>query len=285
MSAPGRMRRIAPTVVFVLAVATVVAGSVRLHRAGRPQVDASLLYLPNGRHLRLASLGHAALVADFVYLWSIQYYANYTRADRARYVEHVFGEVIPDLDPRYVDAYALGALILAVEVGDLDAALRVLERGIAENPGQWILPYIAGWEAYHAGRTELAAAYLDRAAATPGAPAVLLRNRAGMVAKAGDLHGAYRLWSEIRDDPTADDTTRAIAAQRVRDLHVRIDLESLGRAVETYRARVGRLPASPEALVREGIVPELPLDPDGEPYRYDPADGVVTTAAGRRLEG
>jgi tetratricopeptide (TPR) repeat protein len=243
------------------------------------------LYLPNGRHLRLASLGHASLVADVVYLWAIQYYANYTRADRARYVEHVFGEVIPDLDPRYVDAYALGALILAVEVGDLDAALRVLERGIAENPDQWILPYIAGWEAYHAGRTDLAAAYLDRAAATPGAPAVILRNRAGMVARSGDLREAYRLWREIRDDPASDETTRKVAEQRMRDLHVRIDLDGLGRAVEAYRARTGRVPADLGALVRSGIVDELPLDPDGEPYRYDPADGAVSTAAGRRLEG
>jgi tetratricopeptide (TPR) repeat protein len=279
------MRRLAPWLLFAFAVATAATGAVRLHRPGAGDVETSLLYLPNGRHLRLASLGHSSLVADFVYLWAIQYYANYTRADRARYVEHVFGEVIPDLDPRYVDAYGLGALILAVEVGDLDAALRVLDRGIEDNPDQWILPYIAGWEALHAGRPEIAAEYLDRAAATPGAPGVLLRNRAGMLAKAGDLRAAYRTWREIRDDPGADETTRKIADQRMRDLQVRIDLEDLARAVEVYRARTGRSPRDLDAIVRAGVLESVPLDPEGQPYRLDPDDGAVTTAGGRRLEG
>ncbi len=34
-----------------------------------------LLYLPNGKHLRLVSLGHAPLLADLIYLWAIQYYS------------------------------------------------------------------------------------------------------------------------------------------------------------------------------------------------------------------
>jgi len=276
-------RRIALLALFA-AIAVAAVGLVRIRAIERDDVSPELLFLPNGRHLRLASLGHASVVADVVYLWAIQYYADYTQADRARYVEHVFGDVIPDLDPRFVDAYALGALILAVEVRDLDAALRVLDRGIRENPDQWILPYVAGWECFHAGRPDLAADYLSRAAAIPGAPAVLTRNRAGMVARAGDLRGAYEIWRSVENDPTQDETTRKIALQRMRDLEVRIDLSDLGAALARFRAANGRNAPSLDVLARAGLVDAVPVGPDGEPYRYDPSTGVVSTAGGRTLE-
>jgi hypothetical protein len=272
-------------VLLILAgLAAAWSGSQRLHVLAREAGETPLMYLPNGKHLRVASLGHAGTVADFVYLWAIQYYADYTQADRARYVEHVFGSVIPDLDPRFVDAYALGALILAVEVRDLDAALRVLERGMGENPDQWILPYVAGWECYHAGRPDLAARYLAQAAEIPGAPGVLVRNQAGMVARSGDLRGAWRVWRDIHDDPGQDESTRRIALARMNDLEIRIELGELQDAVDTFRDRTGRIPSGVEALLRAGLIQEPPFDPDGEPYRIDAATGTVSTVGGRTLE-
>ena len=54
-----------------------------------------------------------------IYIWAIQYYSNYEREDRYRYVEHVFGEVIAELDPHYIDPYWMGALIITIEAQDL----------------------------------------------------------------------------------------------------------------------------------------------------------------------
>jgi hypothetical protein len=278
------VRRLAAALLILVGLAAAWSGSQRLHVLAGESGETPLMYLPNGKYLRVASLGHAGTVADMVYLWAIQYYADYTQADRARYVEHVFGSVIPDLDPRFVDAYALGALILAVEVRDLEAALRVLQRGIRENPDQWILPYIAGWECYHAGRPDLAARYLAQAAGIPGAPAVLVRNQAGMVARSGDLRGAWAVWRDIHEDPGQDESTRRIALARMNDLEVRIELGELQDAVATFRGRTGRIPSGAEALVRAGLILEAPVDPDGEPYRIDPSTGVVSTAGGRTLE-
>src|SRR3972149_5776995 len=75
--------------------------------AGKNPVARDLLYLPNGKYLRAVSLGHPGLMADLFYLWAIQYYSDYERGDRYRYVEHVFGSVIGELDPHYVDPYWL----------------------------------------------------------------------------------------------------------------------------------------------------------------------------------
>lgn len=246
--------------------------------SGRP-----LLYLPNGRHLKAGSLGHASLVADAVYLWGIQFYSDYERADRFRYVEHVFGRVIPELDPRYVDPYWIGALILSVEGRDLEGALRILETGFRNNPDRWVLLHLAAWECANAGDPARAAEYFGRAAAVPGAPAQLRRLQAGMEARAGDVEVAIRMWSDLLTDPASDATTRAIAERQVRDLTVKRDVARLEGAIATFRASAGRPPRRLEELVAGGLLPRIPVDPDGNPYAYDPARGVVSSAAGRIL--
>lgn len=239
-----------------------------------------MLYLPNGKHLRAASLGNAPLVADVVYLWAIQYYSDYRRADRYRFVEHIFGNVIAELDPHYQDPYSLGALILIVEAHDLDAGLRLLDEGFAKNPDAWILPYLAGWECERAQRYDAAADYFQRSARAPTAPAFVARMRAGMFAKAGDLDEASRAWQQILDDAHSDAASREIASRQLRAIDARRQLDVVQAAVDSYRAEVGRNPARLEDLVASGRLATLPSDPDGNPLRYDATAGRVSLVAG-----
>jgi len=278
------MRRV--LVVLLLAAAVLGAGSARarladIAAAGRGAKE--LLYMPNGKYLKAISLGHAPLLADFVYLWAIQYYSDYDLEDRYRYVEHVFGDVIAELDPRYTDPYWLGAIILTTEAKDVDAGLRLLDRGCERNPSAWILPYLAGWECDRVGRFDRAAAYFDRAAKTPGAPPALFRLKAGMTALTGNLREAIARWRDVLDDPRNDDGARAIATRQIRTLTVRADLQDLDAAIAAYRERNGRSPRSLDDLVRVGIVRALPQDPDGRAYGYDPAAGTVSSTASRVL--
>lgn len=270
----------------VLGLVASASGLARLRalEPGRRSADA-LLYLPNGRYLKVLSLGQAPLAADLVYLWAIQYYSDYGREDRFRYVKHVFGDVIAELDPHYVDAYGLGALILTVEAGDLEAGLELLDKGFAKNPDRWILPYLAAWECHRAGQYQRAARYFEASARVPGAPSLVRRMQAGMMARAGDLTAALRLWRELRDDPASDELTRSIATRQVRDLQVRLDTAALEAAVREYERRAGKPPARLDDLVRAGILRSLPADPDGRPYVYDRRSRKVTSAAGRLLGG
>lgn len=279
------MRKLFPLLLLAVGVAGAYYGLSDL-RAAEQEVDEDLLlYLPNGKYLRAASLGHAGMAADLVYLWAIQFYSDYERTDRYRYVEHVFGKVIPDLDPNYIDSYSLGALIMIVEARDIDAGLRILDRGIEANPDNYILPYLAGWECYHAGRYSQAAEYMDVAVGKPGAPDLLLRHRAGFLAKSGDLRSAYGMWRELYEDEASDQYTRTVAERQMRDLHVRIDLETLEAAIAAFRQRFGRPPAGLEALVQAGNIKQVPLDPDGNSYPYDAGRGVVTRLSGQVLGG
>lgn len=275
-------RRWAALATALAGLATWVAGAKLERLDGRATVDA-LLYLPNGKHLKVMSLGHESLLADAVYLWAIQYYSNYERAERYRYVDHVFREVITELDPQYVDAYWLGAMILILEAREVEAGLLLLDKGIENNPGEWILPYLAAWESHNAGLPERAERYFEQAARVPGAPTVVRRMRAGMRGKAGDVSGAMQLWLEIIDDPKSDTRSVAIARRQVRELAGKRDIALLNEAIERFRIENGRSPVNLEELRSRAYIDAVPRDPSGQPYRYDPADGRVAPPGGRVL--
>ncbi len=282
----SRRSRLASSLLAVALAAAAVFARTRLAALDdlRPR-ESALLYLPNGEFLRVASLGQTSLAASIVYLWAIQYYSDYERSDRYRFVEHVFRNVIARLDPHFVDPYWIGALILSVEAQDLEAALRLLDDGFRANPDRWILPYLAGWECERAGQPIRAAEWFDRAAAVPGAPPQVLRLRAGMMARAGDLREARARWFEVLDDPRSDESSRAIAKRQIRDLTIRIDLAAIDEAVRRFEERHGVRPRRIEDLARSGVLREIPLDPDGEPYDFDPETGRATTRASRVLGG
>jgi len=267
------MTRAIAILLILVGAASTAAGFVALERMEDSRSEDRLIYMPSGRYLKVASLGHAALAADLVYLWAIQHYSNYERTDRYRFVEHVFGNVIAELDPAYTDAYSLGAMILSVEARDLDGALRLLDLGISRNPDNWILPYVAGWECFHADRFEQAGRYFQISADIPGAPDLIARNHAGAVSRTGDMGEAYRLWRDLYEYPESDATTLVVAERQMRDLHVKIDKKTIHDAALAYRATTGDWPASLQMLATQGLMSRVPVDPDGNPYSYDPASG------------
>jgi tetratricopeptide (TPR) repeat protein len=253
--------------------------------AATRNTEQELLYLPNGKYMKLASLGQAALLSDLVYLWAIQYYSNYNREDRFEFVEHVFSDVIAELDPHNVDPYWLGAMILSVEAHDDEAALKLLDKGFANNPDEWILPYLAGWTAHHAGMYKRASDYFDLAAGVPTAPPVVLRLRAGMIKRMGDVEEALALWTEVVEDPRCDEKSRRIAARQIRELTVRWQLKMLQDAVDRFRTQNGHNPRRLEDLVNVHYISSLPIDPDGAEYLYDSRTGEVSSKAAQILGG
>jgi tetratricopeptide (TPR) repeat protein len=278
------MRRLAIIALAVAAVALTALSGVELERQSadrRPGKE--LLYLPNGRHLKLASLGQAPVVADMIYLWAIQFYGNYEREDRFLYVEHIFREVIAELDPQFIDPYWIGALIMSVEARDVEGALRLLDRGIANNPDEWRLPFIAAWECYHAGQYERAKSYFEIAERVPGAPLAISRMKAGMAYKAGRLREAIKLWVAVIEDPDSDAYSRAIAEKQIRRLTIKADVQELQLAVDRFRKDNQRHPTHLAELLERSYIGRLPEEPDGRPYNYDAVTGRVSSHEERIL--
>jgi tetratricopeptide (TPR) repeat protein len=247
---------------------------------------ASVLYLPSGKYLKAMSLGFPEVMADAIYIWSIQYYSNYDTADRFTFLEHIYSGVITELDPHYMDPYLIGSLIMSSEAGDNEMALRLLDKGMAANPREWILPFEAGFTCFNLLKDyPRAAAYFEKAIAIPDAPGVVRRIHAEMLNKAGDKRASLAYWTEVHEK-AEDAYVEDISWRHVHDLRIEIDTETLHAALEAWKDSPqgeGRYPRSLSDLQRAGLIAAVPLDPDGAPYAYDPATGSVRSIGPFRL--
>ncbi len=236
-----------------------------------------MLYLPSGKYLKPASFGYYALLSDFVYLWSIQYYGDPQFSPRMEYLKHTY-DIITELDPYFAEAYQTGALFMFYEGRNPSAGMELLDKGIEKNPNEWVIAADAGFYCImNLKDKRRAAKYFEKVVKIPTAPAQAKRLLAGMHFQIGDKIHAFQLWKEIYE--TANKAAiKQIAYQHMHDLKVLIDLESLRKAINQYRDRSGKIPLSLQQLVPSQLISKIPIDPDGNPYLYDPRTGEVKYA-------
>ena len=252
----------------------------RIEAMGRVPSRHPLLYLPSGKYLRVAALGFDGLLADAIYLWSIQYYGDYDIRDRYDYLDAIYDQVITELDPHYLDPYLVGALIMNVEARRPERALHLLDKGIRANPDQWLLAFEAGFLCYNDLHDYArAAAYFEKALSVPDVHPLVRRFYAEMHNRAGDKRTSLREWLEIYD--TSDDAyVKNVSWNHVHDLTVDVNLADLKDAVARFRQRAGRWPRALRELEGPGGLAAVPSDPEGRDYLYDPASGDVTYRGG-----
>lgn len=178
---------------LLLTVAATASAWDAAHFAPRRRQD-ELLYYPAGPAIRKAALGHTATAADLAWLRAIQYYGLHKRSDRKfEMMGHIF-EIITDLDPRFVNAYIFGGLVTAEDGGDPVRGVRLMEKGVTNNPASWRMAFETGFVRYVCGDYPGAARHFQRAAALPGAPEKAMRFAAGAAGRAGDTRSAATLW-------------------------------------------------------------------------------------------
>ncbi|HKQ98267.1 MAG TPA: tetratricopeptide repeat protein [Candidatus Polarisedimenticolia bacterium] len=278
-----RPRRFYAVAALLLLIAAGLLSRTAAARQAEESRTSPILYLPSGRYLKVAALGFESILADAIFLWSIQYYSNYAIADRYDYLEQIYTDVISDLDPHYLDPYLVGAMIMNVEAHRPESALRLLEKGMRNNPGEWILPFEAGYVSYKDVRDYARAGrYFEIAAGIPGAHPAVRRFQAEMSNRAGDPRAALTQWSEVWEGST-DPYVRGVAWNHVHDLKVEVDLADLETAIGRFRESRGRAPARLEDLVIAGVVPALPTDPEGGAYAYAAQSGTISYRGSRVL--
>jgi len=272
-AAPGGRGRMALCAVVALLLAVLVQTRIEGNR--RSSGVHPILYLPSGKYLRVMALGFDGLLADVLYLWSIQYYSNYDIRDRYNYLEQIYDQVITELDPHYLDPYLVGALIMTSEARQPEMALRLLDKGVARNPDQWIVAFEAGFLCYNDLHDyKRAAGYFEKALRVPGVHPLVRRLYAEMYNRAGDKRTSLKEWSEIYETST-DDYVRNVAWNHVHDLKVDVDVAELSDALARFRAREGRPPRVLQEIVAAGVLGSLPRDPEERDYLYDESSGEV----------
>jgi hypothetical protein len=263
-------------VVAAVFAGTVVAESALQKIPRQDPLGRKLLYLPTAEMLHLASLGNAGLVADLVYLWSIQYYAQFQPHERFLYLETVFN-LITDLDPLYHDAYRVGALIMQIQIGDGDeerkqAVIRLFDKALRNMPSNHEIAETAAWDMYMRYRdmTE-ALRYVEAAVAIPGAPHRLKRVLGVWRDREDEwtFDDALRYWHEVREEAESK-YDMAVCERQIYRLFASRDEEWLNPVLSGWSERYGRCPTDWAPVIDAGWLQQVPVDYFGDPYRILP---------------
>jgi len=271
------MRKITIVLILLVSLALLAGLKLKADAVGRYQVPgSSIIYIPSGKALKYVTFGYNTLMADLVYLWAIQYFSDQTIWERFDYLDHIFS-IVAELDPQYLDPYEIGALIAIYDAKNLDLALKIIDRGIENNPTQWILPLQAGHFAQMlAENYEVAQKYYKKTMEIEGAPDIAQRLYANATFRISDYKTAWQNWLEIYETAT-DERVIKIASNHLYRIKAAMDFETLQAAIELYKNRYGRPPEELQKLVSEGIITAVPKDLDGEDYIYAPETEVITT--------
>lgn len=276
----------------ILLAAAVVLGAGANAAGGRAaavrttgEYDEDLMYLPEGRILRMASLGHRAFAADLVWLKTIQYYGAQRLTTRTYDQAERLFQAIYDLDPHFKGATRFGALVLAQDAGNPEGALTLLGRARREHPADWEYPFDEGFVCQTVTKEYARAGEAYRAASElPGAPDLAARLAGISFAKLGDRASAREVWRSLLDE-TDNEMLVQIAERSLMNLDLEDAQDLLTEAAARFREERGRDAADWGELIAAGYIAKVPEEPFGGAYYLDPASGRVwsTTHVDRRM--
>lgn len=238
-----------------------------------------VLYLPSGKTLKRMSLGYSSLLANIYWTRAVQYFGAQFHNRKPRYdLLYPLLDITTDLDPHLIPVYQTGSIFLAQRppegAGTPNKAVDLLEKGIRENPEYWRLYFTLGFTHY-LDRKDYKAAQeaFSKGSEIPGALPWMKAMAARMAERANDATTAIALWQGVYE-MTQEDSVKDSALKHIASLRVDAAIDELQQRVQLYRTQTGAWPADWSDLVHRSMLPGIPVDPTGEPYRLLPFGSV-----------
>lgn len=272
------------TGIATLLLVVLFAGSVACRRQaeqlrGADSTLEEVLYLPSGKTLKHLSLGYSSLLADIYWTRAVQYFGEKHIQHTDRYdLLNPLLQITTDLDPQLIVAYETGSIFLSQRppegAGEADKAVALVEKGIRENPTYWRLYFTLGF-IHYMDRHDYKAAQqaFQKGSEAPGALPWMKVMAARMAEKADDPSTASYLWKAIYDN-TTDHNIKESAELHLSSLRAEADITELERRTQLYYQKFSVFPQEWSDLIRAGLLPGVPLDPNGDPYKLR-LDGTV----------
>ena len=267
----------------LLLIAAFIGSIFALHQVdqvrGQQATLEEVLYVPSGKTLKKLSLGYSGLLADIYWTRAVQYFGQKHHQEAMRYdLLYPLLDITTELDPHLIVAYDFGSVFLSQKppegAGQPEKAVELVEKGVRANPDYWRLYFTLGFIHYFDRKDYKAAEQaFERGSENPKALPWMKVMAATMAQHAGEPATAMEIWKRLYET-AQDGMIRENALQHMAALRVDQDIPELERRVATYRQTTGHSPSSWYELIRAGIVPGIPQDPTGKPYKLMP-DGTV----------
>ncbi len=203
-----------------------------------------------------------------------------------------------EMDPRFIAAYSYGATVLpAIEV---DHAIALTEKGIANNPDNWRLYHYLGYIHWRRKNFEKASEAYSKGAQISGAAPFMREMAASMKSRGGSRDTAREMYLQLVAEGE-DQQTKDNAELRVLEIDSLDERDKLTEQLAIAKEKTGRCPANLSELIPALKNIELPrsrsfsvnqqneiVDPLGFPYRIEQrtckADLGINTKIPRRFE-
>ncbi len=262
------MKKIYRTLIVLLLFAIIANFSYRidLNRAESERVG-ELAYFPSGFMVRTLAIGNQGMLADIIWLRFIQYYGEHRMTDlQYEYMYHIL-DILTTLDPHFVHAYNLGALMLTHDAKRPDQAFKLLKKVIRDNPEEWRALFMYGFINYaFMADYRTALAYFRLSAQQPKAGDMPKRWAAHIaMRKIKDPRTAWALWRDLYDN-TQNPIEKGIAEMYLKDIAMDIAILGMDSLAQIYHQRYGTDPVTINDLVRSGLMPRIPVEPHGDKY-------------------
>ncbi len=260
---------------FLSAGAALYTVQLRLDASrGERKTAEEFMYLPGAQYLKVASLGYEQVLADLLWLQTIQHLGERNISGAGYDWIYKALDTVTTLDPKFLMPYAAGSLSLTIEAGKVDLSIKLLKKGVENIPDNWQLPFYLGFNYFFYSKDyKSAAKYIEMAASKPGSPPYLPALASRLYVEAEDP--AYALQFLLRMyENTKDEKMRESLLTRINLLKAAVDVKVLQETVDLYIKKTGRKPSGLDELVSAGFLKGIPEEPNGG-YYYIGDDGKV----------
>ena len=228
------------------------------HRVELPESYRDTDLALQGKRLKGFVLGFEGLVADWYWAESLQYLGDKIVNSKSEVVNvedlrslnprllYQYLDNATDLDPKFMAAYSFGAIVLPAI--DSEQAIKMAEKGIANNPEQWRLYQYLGYIYWRLKEFEKASEVYDEGSRIAGAPSFMRLMAASMKTQGGSRETARSIYSQMLAEAD-DEQTKQTAEMHLLRLDALDEIDAVNSALEAFKEKRGRCPQTFEEIV------------------------------------
>jgi tetratricopeptide (TPR) repeat protein len=238
-------------VIFGFGLIFVLSNFVEKSRPSLPENYADEDLVLKGSRLKDFSLGYNGLIADWYWMQSLQYIGDKVSNSKDERINlddlrslnprllYPLLDTATDLDPQFLAVYSYGAVVLPAI--DPEQAIKIAEKGIANNPNVWRFYQHLGFIYWRTGNYEKAAQVYSEGGKINGAPAFFKLMTAQMKTQGGSRETARTMYEQMYEE-AQDSQTKEVAALRVLELDSLDERDAIRPLLEDFKQKNGRCP-------------------------------------------
>jgi tetratricopeptide (TPR) repeat protein len=234
-----------------------------------------------GTKLKGFTLGLDGLIADWYWMQSLQYIGNKivnTETEQLN-LENLTSlnprllypllDNATTLDPHFLAVYSYGAVVLPAI--DAEQAIKIAEKGIANNPDEWELYHRLGYIYWRLKNYRQAGEIYEKGAKIKNAPPFMQMMAARMQTQGGSRETAREMYLQMFNEAT-DSQTKEVATVRLQQLDSIDEREAIRAALQQFKEKSARCANSWSEIFP--LLKTVKL-PGGRDFRLDRSNNLV----------